>query len=68
MGKTALALNIARNHAVDDGGCVAFFSLEMTKRELVMRLLLGEARIDSSRFRNGMLGDHDLRQLTRAAT
>jgi replicative DNA helicase len=68
MGKTALALNMARNHAVADGGCVAFFSLEMTKRELVMRLLLGEARIDSSRFRNGMLGERDFRQLTRAAT
>jgi replicative DNA helicase len=68
MGKTALALNMARNHAVSDGGCVAFFSLEMTKRELVMRLLLGEARIDSSRFRNAMLGERDFRQLTRAAT
>jgi replicative DNA helicase len=68
MGKTALALNMARNHAVADGGCVAFFSLEMTKRELVMRLLLGEARIDGSRFRNGMLGERDFRQLTRAAT
>jgi replicative DNA helicase len=68
MGKTALALNMARNHAVADGGCVAFFSLEMTKRELVMRLLLGEARVDGSRFRNGMLGERDFRQLTRAAT
>jgi replicative DNA helicase len=68
MGKTALALNMARNHAVSDGGCVAFFSLEMTKRELVMRLLLGEARIDNSRFRNGMLGERDFRLLTRAAS
>ncbi len=68
MGKTALALNFARNHALDDGGCVAFFSLEMTKRELVMRLLLGEAEIDNSRFRNGMLSDRDFRALTRAAS
>jgi replicative DNA helicase len=68
MGKTALALNIARNHAVDYNGCVAFFSLEMTKRELVLRLLLGEAKIDNSRFRAGMLGDTDWRKLTQAAS
>jgi replicative DNA helicase len=68
MGKTALVLNAARNHAVDDSGCVAFFSLEMTKRELVMRLLLSEAQVDSVRFQNGMLSDEDWRRLTRAAT
>ncbi len=68
MGKTALALNVARNHAVDGSGCVGFFSLEMTKRELVMRLLLSEAQVDSVRFQNGMLSDEDWRRLTRAAT
>jgi replicative DNA helicase len=68
MGKTALALNIARNHAVDYNGCVAFFSLEMTKRELVLRLLLGEAQVDNNRFRNGVLSDKDWRKLTQAAS
>jgi replicative DNA helicase len=68
MGKTALALNFARNHALEDGGCVGFFSLEMTKRELVMRLLLGEAEVDNTRFRNGMLSERDWRALTRAAS
>ncbi len=68
MGKTALALNIARNNAVDDGGCVGFYSLEMTKRELVLRLLLSEAQVDNLRFANAMLSDRDWNQLTRAAT
>jgi replicative DNA helicase len=68
VGKTALALNFARNHAVDYNGCVAFFSLEMTKRELVLRLLLGEAQVDNNRFRNGVLSDKDWRRLTQAAS
>ncbi len=68
MGKTALALNMARNHAVDQNGCVGFFSLEMTKRELVLRLLWSEAKVDSVRFANGMLSDEDWTRLTRAAT
>lgn len=67
MGKTALALNIARNHAIDYDGCVAVFSLEMTKRQLILRMLMGEAEIDLSRFRNGFLGDRDWPKLTRAA-
>ena len=65
--KTALALNVARNCAVDFGGCVALFSLEMTKRQLILRLLMGEAEVDFSRFRNGYLGDRDWPRLTRAA-
>jgi replicative DNA helicase len=68
MGKTALALNIARNHVVDGGGCAAVFSLEMTKRELVLRLLLAEALIDNTRFRNGLLSDVEFKKLTRAAS
>jgi replicative DNA helicase len=68
VGKTALALNFARNHAIDYNGCVAFFSLEMTKRELVLRLLLGEAEVDNNRFVNGVLSDRDWRRLTQAAS
>ncbi len=44
MGKTAFALNIARNAAVDHGKRVAVFSLEMTTRSLIVRLLSSEAR------------------------
>jgi replicative DNA helicase len=60
MGKTALALNIARNSAVDHDNKVAIFSLEMTKRALALRLLASEARVDFSNFRRGFgsVGDH----------
>jgi replicative DNA helicase len=52
MGKTALALNIARNAAMDHQKKVAVFSLEMTTRALVLRLLSSEARVDFSIFRS----------------
>jgi replicative DNA helicase len=67
VGKTALVLNMARNCAVDYGGCVAVFSLEMTTRQLILRLLMAEAEIDFARFRNGYLSDRDWPKLTRAA-
>jgi replicative DNA helicase len=57
MGKTALALNIARNAAVDHAKKVAIFSLEMTKRALALRFLSSEARVDLSSFRRGF-GSH----------
>jgi replicative DNA helicase len=55
-----LALNIARNSAVDHGNKVAIFSLEMTKRALALRLLASEARVDFSSFRRGFgsVSDH----------
>jgi replicative DNA helicase len=55
MGKTALALNLCRNAAVDYSKRVAVFSLEMTTRALVLRLLSSEARVDSSVFRSGLI-------------
>jgi len=55
MGKTALALNVARNAAVDSGKKVAVFSLEMTTRSLVMRMLSSEAQVDFSTFRSGLI-------------
>ncbi len=67
MGKTALALNIARNAAVDHGKKVAVFSLEMTTRSLVLRLLAAEARIDSSAFRRGFIAHNDHTRLVNAA-
>jgi replicative DNA helicase len=67
MGKTALALNIARNASVDANVPVAIFSLEMSKEQLSMRLLCSEARIDSSRLRGGFFSMEDWRKLTDAA-
>jgi replicative DNA helicase len=68
MGKTALALNIARNAAVDEDIPVAIFSIEMAKEQLSMRLLCAEARIDSSRLRSGFFSKEDWVNLTHAAT
>jgi replicative DNA helicase len=67
MGKTALALNIARNAAVDGGVPVAIFSLEMSKEQLSLRMLCAEARIDSSRLRSGFFSKEDWDRLTDAA-
>ncbi len=54
LGKTSLALNIARNTALDQGANVALFSLEMSKEQLVQRLLSGESGVDSQRIRGGL--------------
>ncbi|MBE0618949.1 MAG: replicative DNA helicase, partial [Proteobacteria bacterium] len=67
MGKTSFVLNIAQYAAIESGVPVAFFSLEMSKEQLVMRLLCAEARVDSHRLRRGMLRDSDWPKLTRAA-
>jgi len=67
MGKTALALNIARNAAVDANIPVAVFSLEMSKEQLSLRMLCAEARIDSSRLRGGFFSMEDWHRLTDAA-
>ena len=67
MGKTALALNIARNAAVDSQIPVAIFSLEMSKEQLSLRMLCAEARLDSSRLRGGFFSMADWHRLTDAA-
>ncbi|HSW57263.1 MAG TPA: replicative DNA helicase [Dehalococcoidales bacterium] len=51
MGKTSLALNMARNAAVENRACVAIFSLEMSGESLVYRLLSSEASVDSWKIR-----------------
>jgi replicative DNA helicase len=53
MGKTSLALNIARNAAVEHRACVALFSLEMGRDSLVTRLVSSESGINSRRLRFG---------------
>ena len=69
MGKTALALNIAAYAATEaePRRGVAFFSLEMSKEQLVLRLLCSEARVDSSKARAGYLGERDFPKLAVAA-
>jgi replicative DNA helicase len=69
MGKTALALNIAAHAATE---CeprvgVALFSLEMSKEQLVLRMLCAEGRVDSSKARAGYLGERDFPKLAQAA-
>ncbi len=67
MGKTALALNIARNVAVREQVPVAVFSLEMSKEQLATRMLCAEAKIDGSKVRSGYLKKTDFPKLTKAA-
>ncbi len=68
MGKTALALNMVRNVAVESNVPCAIFSLEMSKEQLSMRMLCAEARIDSARIRDGFFSDEDWKRLTHAAS
>lgn len=67
MGKTAFALNIARNIAFEERKPVAVFSLEMSNEQLSMRLLTSEARIDSNRLRTGFISQEDWQNATDAA-
>jgi len=67
MGKTSLALNFATNAAIKSGKSVAIFSLEMSRHELVLRLLCSLARVNSRKFRSGKLYDDDWVRLTNAA-
>lgn len=55
LGKTSLALNIARNIAVDEKKAVGVFSLEMSREQLIDRLISSEASVDSWRLRTGHL-------------
>ena len=67
MGKTALALNMGYNAAMQTKKAVAVFSLEMSKLQLGMRLLGFDAQIDATRLRTGSLRDKDWTRLTEAA-
>ncbi len=63
MGKTTLALNIARNAAVEHGACVAIFSVEMSSEALVYRLLSNEASVPLSNIRAGQHSEMDERKI-----
>jgi len=67
MGKTAFALNIGYNAAVESGKGVAVFSLEMSKLHLGLRLLGMTAGINATKLRTGHLSDRDWQRLTEAA-
>lgn len=66
VGKTSFALNIALHVALNEKKGVGFFSLEMSKEELVDRLLVGQADIDAWRLKTGKLTDDDTRSLMKA--
>ena len=66
VGKTSLALNIAQNLAVKYKRPVGFFSLEMSKEELVDRLLVAQADIDAWRLKTGKLDEEDFTKLSNA--
>ena len=67
MGKTAFAMNVAKYAGVEHHKTVLVLSLEMTKEQLVQRLLCAEARVDSHKVRTGYLEPRDWTRLTHAA-
>jgi len=66
MGKTAFALNIAQNVALRSKVPVAIFSLEMSKEQLVQRLLCSEAEVDTQRVKTGNMQSKDWEKLAMA--
>lgn len=68
MGKTSLALSIAQFVGVHKKQAVAVYSLEMSKEQLVLRLLCSEARVGNSKVRTGHLGERDFPRLVDAAS
>lgn len=66
MGKTALCLTVAQNAAILENAVVGIFSLEMSKEQLVMRMMSSEAKVDAKRFRQGMLSREEWERLGRA--
>src|SRR5712691_7388889 len=68
MGKTALAMNIAENAAIQLKLPVAIFSLEMSAQQLVQRMLCSRARVNLAKTRDGFLAEADFPKLTNAAS
>ncbi len=66
MGKTSLALTIARNAAVEQGACVALFSLEMAREPLVLRMLASESGVNSRRLRLGLPNEEEEKRIMEA--
>ncbi|MGB9406961.1 MAG: replicative DNA helicase [Terracidiphilus sp.] len=66
MGKTALAINIAQNAAINHNAIVAIFSLEMSKESLLRRMLASQAWVDQEHIKKGHIGREDHEKLTNA--
>lgn len=66
LGKTSLALNIIHHASVEEGIPVGFFSLEMSKEELIDRLLVAQADIDAWKLKTGRLDEDDFSRLSDA--
>jgi len=66
VGKTALALNMAQNIAINYKIPVAIFSLEMSKEQLAQRMLCSQAEIDAQKLKTATLPDHGWKKLTKA--
>ncbi|MBE3068842.1 MAG: replicative DNA helicase [Acidobacteria bacterium] len=63
VGKSALGLNIAEHVTVDTNQAVAFFSLEMSREELALRLLSSRAKVDGQKLRKGTLSNAEVRKI-----
>ena len=68
MGKSAFAMNIGQYAALHDSRSVAVFSLEMSKEQLMMRILCTEASVDSQKIKDGTLDDAETQRLMESAT
>jgi replicative DNA helicase len=68
MGKTSFVLSMVQNVSIDHKLPVAFFSLEMSKEQLVLRMLCSEARVDNHRLRRGIVQKYEWPNLTKAAS
>lgn len=66
MGKTSLAVGIGQNACLRANKSVAVFSLEMSKEQLVQRMICSEARVDAHRMRTGFLHDEDWERISHA--
>ncbi len=66
MGKTSFALSLATNAAVEQGACVALFSLEMAREPLVLRMLASKSDVDSRRLRLGLQNEAEEKRVMEA--
>ena len=68
MGKTSFCMNIAQHVGLNTDKTVGVFSLEMSKEQLVMRMLCGEARVDMHKLRSGFLSEKDWARLVQGVS
>ena len=67
LGKTSFCLNIATHASLEHGASIGIFSLEMSKEQLMLRMLSSEAKVNYSNIRSGYIKNEDLEKLVRAA-